>query len=236
MSSQRGNVKRTRGQKYQNKSAFQNSLHDTSRKTKEMNKLEILEVCKQCKDVIEWKIKYKKYKPLTQPKTCSNCHLKSIKFAYHTLCDPCGKKLDVCCKCRQPKEILHRPVEMKTKNEVLLMMKKDLKTLPERKRRAFIRFVNTFYDPIARKKEVFKTCQTENDSDSEEENQEEEHEEDSDQNEDDLNDPRLQLLKDEVYCENYLDKIRQKLEELLKGVADVDTFDSDSDESESCGS
>lgn len=44
MSSQRGNVKRTRGQKYQNKSAFQNSLHDTSRKTKEMNKLEILEV------------------------------------------------------------------------------------------------------------------------------------------------------------------------------------------------
>ncbi|RXG67302.1 hypothetical protein Avbf_09799, partial [Armadillidium vulgare] len=36
-------------------------------------------VCKQCKDVIEWKIKYKKYKPLTQPKTCSNCHLKSIK-------------------------------------------------------------------------------------------------------------------------------------------------------------
>ncbi|KAB7503877.1 C9orf85-like protein [Armadillidium nasatum] len=148
MSSQRGNVKRTRGQKYQNKSAFQNSLHDTSRKTKEINKLEILEVCKQCKDVIEWKIKYKKYKPLTQPKTCSNCHLKSIKFAYHTLCDPCGKKLDVCCKCRQPKEILHKPVEMKICEYILRSYSEEKRNLEE------------------------------NDSDNEEEYKEEEHEED----------------------------------------------------------
>lgn len=44
MSSQKGNVKRTRPQKYQNKTAFQNNLHDTSRKIQKLNNMEVAEV------------------------------------------------------------------------------------------------------------------------------------------------------------------------------------------------
>ena len=66
MSSQRGNVKKSGPPKYQNKSAFRNNLHDKSKKTKALNDMDIVGCCKRCKDVLDWKIKYKKYKPLSQ--------------------------------------------------------------------------------------------------------------------------------------------------------------------------
>jgi hypothetical protein len=68
MSTQKGNVRKTGSQKYQNKSAFKNSLHDTTPRVKLMNSVVLGRVCKRCKDIIDWKIKYKKYKPLTVPK------------------------------------------------------------------------------------------------------------------------------------------------------------------------
>lgn len=70
MSSQKGNISRQRPQKHQNRVAFKNTLHDTSLRTKQINNLQVSNVCVRCKEVIEWKIKYKKYKPLTQMKTC----------------------------------------------------------------------------------------------------------------------------------------------------------------------
>ena len=60
MSSQKGNVSRTRAQKYTNSRAFKNDMHETSGKTKMINSLGMEGLCKRCKDVIEWKIKYKK--------------------------------------------------------------------------------------------------------------------------------------------------------------------------------
>jgi hypothetical protein len=69
MSSQRGNVQKSRAPKYQNKSAFKNVYHDTSKKTQQIVSTVVSGVCSRCKDCIDWKIKYKKYKPLTQPKT-----------------------------------------------------------------------------------------------------------------------------------------------------------------------
>lgn len=68
MSSQKGNVNRTRPQKHTNIHAFKNSMHDTTRLTQMLNSLEIHGVCARCKDQIEWRIKYKKYKPLASPK------------------------------------------------------------------------------------------------------------------------------------------------------------------------
>ena len=68
MSSQRGNVQKSKPPKHANKTKFRNDLHDTSQRTKAINCLKITSCCPKCKDVIEWKIKYKKYKPLTQPK------------------------------------------------------------------------------------------------------------------------------------------------------------------------
>lgn len=69
MSTQRGNDHKKRPPKYQNKTSFRNDLHDSSKKTKEINRLDVNGVCSRCKAIIDWKIKYKKYKPLTQPKT-----------------------------------------------------------------------------------------------------------------------------------------------------------------------
>lgn len=71
MSSKRGDINRTRAQRHQNKTSFKNDLHDNSEKTKKLNAMFISEVCIKCKEVIEWKIKYRKYKQLTQPKICN---------------------------------------------------------------------------------------------------------------------------------------------------------------------
>jgi len=68
MSTQKGNTKKAGPPKYQNKTTFRNDLHDSSYRTKSLNALDVSGVCVRCKSIIEWKIKYKKYKQLTQPK------------------------------------------------------------------------------------------------------------------------------------------------------------------------
>lgn len=71
MSTQRGaGPKRDRPQKHKNTFAFKNDLHDKTWQMKKINSLYVCEVCERCKLQIEWKIKYKKYKPLSQAKTC----------------------------------------------------------------------------------------------------------------------------------------------------------------------
>ena len=73
MSSQRGNVKKKKAQKHQNSTSFKNNLHDTSTKTKMINNIQVTQCCSRCTEIIEWKIKYKKYKPLTVPKKWYVC-------------------------------------------------------------------------------------------------------------------------------------------------------------------
>lgn len=142
MSTQRGNNSRSRPQKHQNRNKFKNNLYDTSHKTKFINQIHVSEVCERCKEIIEWKIKYKKYKPLTQPKKCIKCEQKSVKKAYHVICSECGKKLGVCTKCCEVKEVViavpDQQEEIKLDNE----LQKLLQTLPERKRRTFMRYMN----------------------------------------------------------------------------------------------
>ncbi|XP_065214570.1 uncharacterized protein C9orf85 homolog [Planococcus citri] len=99
MSSQRGNISRTRPQKHQNRKVFKNDLHDTNIRTKRINQTQITHVCAKCKSILEWKIKYKKYKMIKAAKTCNKCSLKAIKMPYHTVCIPCAQKLSICPKC-----------------------------------------------------------------------------------------------------------------------------------------
>lgn len=68
MSTQRGNSHRTRPQKHKNTHAFKNNMHDTTGVTQMLNSLDIYGVCARCRDQIQWRIKYKKYKPLPAPK------------------------------------------------------------------------------------------------------------------------------------------------------------------------
>lgn len=104
MSSQKGNATRNRPQKHQNRFAFKNNLHDTNIRTKRLNLIQINHVCPRCKDILEWKIKYKKYKPLKAAKNCNKCHNKCIKEAYHTVCQQCSSTLKICPKCAVPRD------------------------------------------------------------------------------------------------------------------------------------
>jgi hypothetical protein len=68
MSSQKGNSQRSRSQKHKNVSVFKNDLYDTSHITKKINDLQHHGICPRCKEIIDWKVKYKKYKLLTTMK------------------------------------------------------------------------------------------------------------------------------------------------------------------------
>lgn len=143
MSTQRGSTKRTRPQKHQNRTSFKNNLHDTSHQTKLINNIQISDVCVRCKEIIEWKIKYKKYKPLGQPKKCVKCEQRTVKNAYHVMCLDCGRKLEVCTKCCKAKELVvaagpDQKEQIKLDNELQNL----LQTLSERKRRSFLRYMD----------------------------------------------------------------------------------------------
>ncbi|KAK3908997.1 hypothetical protein KUF71_019253 [Frankliniella fusca] len=141
MSTRKGESTRKRPQKYQNTRAFKNDLHDKTVQTKALNNLQISNVCKRCKSILDWRIKYKKFKPLKAPATCTKCSQKCVKHAYHMMCKPCADKFEVCPKCGKKEEL----VEPQPTPEELLKLDQEmqamLKSLPERKRRTFLRFV-----------------------------------------------------------------------------------------------
>lgn len=140
MSTQRGNTKRTRPQKYKNTTAFKNDLHDTSFKVKQLNDIEIMNVCAKCKNILEWKIKFKKYKFMKAPKKCTKCEQKTVKSTYHIMCIPCAEKEKVCPKCGKLEEIVSKtePDQQKLESELQNLVS----GLPERKRRTFLRFIS----------------------------------------------------------------------------------------------
>lgn len=66
MSTKKGRAVRTRPQKYQNTYAFKHN--PKSKLTKKILEIPNEGVCNKCYEVIEWRKKYRKYKPLTVPK------------------------------------------------------------------------------------------------------------------------------------------------------------------------
>ncbi|XP_007650453.1 uncharacterized protein C9orf85 homolog isoform X1 [Cricetulus griseus] len=63
-------------------------------------------VCQRCKEVLEWRVKYSKYKPLSKPKKCVKCLQKTVKDSYHIMCRPCACELEVCAKCGKKEDII----------------------------------------------------------------------------------------------------------------------------------
>ena len=63
--------------------------------------------------MIEWRKRYRKYKPLTVVKKCTACGEKRIKDAYHVICNQCAQKNGgQCAKCLLP------PAQWKKESEV----------------------------------------------------------------------------------------------------------------------
>ncbi|KAI8897102.1 hypothetical protein BC833DRAFT_594922 [Globomyces pollinis-pini] len=100
-------------------------------------------VCAKCKEILQWKQRMGKYKPLTQPKTCLICHKKSIVQAYHVICQPCQKVKRVCAKCHESTEI-----ESETPKTNAEQMKSDqefelkIASLSERQKRSYLRKID----------------------------------------------------------------------------------------------
>jgi Uncharacterized conserved protein (DUF2039) len=67
MSSERGNGKRSRPQKYQNHTVYKKDLYGTTPLTKALDSFRVEGLCPRCTHIIEWKLKFKKYKKLTAP-------------------------------------------------------------------------------------------------------------------------------------------------------------------------
>lgn len=106
MSSQKGNVTRSRGQKHQNATAFRNDKYGATVQVKKAKSKIHDGLCQHCKSVLEWKVKYNKYKSLTQARKCVKCAQKTVKDAYHIVCKPCSLQLEICCKCGKKEDIV----------------------------------------------------------------------------------------------------------------------------------
>ncbi|CAK9811193.1 Uncharacterized protein C9orf85 homolog [Anthophora plagiata] len=205
MSTQKGNSNRSRSQKYQNQTVFKNDLHDTSNKTKIINSIEVANVCERCKKVIEWKIKYKKYKPLKAPSKCIKCEQKTVKHAYHKICLPCAKQHEICPKCGNTGDIVEGKPNKEEATKLDAELQSLLKTLPERKRRSFIRYMNLTKRNLKKNKNVKK-------------NEDEETDEDGEQEQD-------TSVMETMFKENLL----LKLKSLVIKEEDTDDFNSDDD-------
>jgi len=124
--------------------AHQNSFgfrhNKNSKLTKKIASLPIVGLCQRCHDQIEWKKKYRKYKPLSAPSKCAWCLQKTVKAAYHTVCAPCASAKNVCEKCLKQEEILP-PSHLTHEQEEAERRKLEeaLSQLRERERRKILR-------------------------------------------------------------------------------------------------
>ncbi|KAI8016832.1 Receptor-like protein kinase FERONIA [Camellia lanceoleosa] len=98
-------------------------------------------VCHRCKDQIEWKHKYGKYKPLTEPAKCQRCSKRAVRQAYHNLCTACAKEQHVCAKCSSRVDrIIGRDIsEVEAEQK---MLDEAIKNARERDRRTLLRAMN----------------------------------------------------------------------------------------------
>ncbi|KAJ7535246.1 hypothetical protein O6H91_12G024500 [Diphasiastrum complanatum] len=99
---------------------------------------EITGVCLRCKEKIEWKRKYGKYKPLTEAAKCHQCAKRAVRQAYHALCSACAKDRGVCAKCcHLSVSLVGRDAEEKENEKQQLQ--DAIRNLRERDRRTLLR-------------------------------------------------------------------------------------------------
>merc|ERR1712071_524535 len=148
MSSQKGNVNRTRQQKHKNTTAYKNNLYGETPRTKMLNSIQVCNVCAHCQGVLEWKIKFNKYKILTAPARCTKCLEKTVKQAYCIFCVSCAEKSQACAKCGKKEEIVAKQEpSVAEKARMDSKFQQELKGLPERKRRTFMRYLQKLEKP-----------------------------------------------------------------------------------------
>ena len=61
-------------------------------------------VCNKCREKVQWRFRYSKYKPLTKIATCQTCKQKCVTKAYRTMCDKCATSKKQCSSCCEDME------------------------------------------------------------------------------------------------------------------------------------
>ena len=82
---------------HQNGFAFQHNPN--SKLTKKILAMPNEGLCRRCTEKIEWRKKYRKYKPLRVPGSCNYCRKKAVTAAYHVACRPCAQEKAICAWC-----------------------------------------------------------------------------------------------------------------------------------------
>ncbi|KAF9591557.1 hypothetical protein IFM89_004611 [Coptis chinensis] len=131
--------------KHQNKFAWKPDAFNPKNETEVGGKRrpfsDITGVCPRCKTQIEWKRKYGKYKPLSEPAKCQRCSKRAVRQAYHSLCSACAKDSNVCAKCLcHVERIVGRDLsEVEAEKKAL---EDAIKNSRERDRRTLLRAMN----------------------------------------------------------------------------------------------
>ncbi|KAK0584200.1 hypothetical protein LWI29_010926 [Acer saccharum] len=102
---------------------------------------EITGVCPRCRDQIDWKRRYGKYKQLTEPSKCQRCSKRAVRQAYHSLCAGCAKEHNVCakCCCRVDRLVGRDLAEVEAEQK---MLEEAIKNARERDKRTLLRAMN----------------------------------------------------------------------------------------------
>jgi len=135
MSTRSGDPKK-QGQKYQNRFAFKHNKNSMLTRKIRTSPLDFL--CKKCFTILEWKITFRKYKPLTTPSKCNTCSLKTIYKAYRTMCDGCAVPGKLCSKCGDKVNEYVKQKKKNIKDRILDL----IEALPERYKKTAMRKYN----------------------------------------------------------------------------------------------
>ena len=126
---------------HQNSFAFKHNKN--SKKTQVIKRIQHSGLCKRCHEQVEWRKKYRKYKPLKAPSHCNACQQKTVKLAYHTICHACAKANSKCAKCAKVlTEEDNAPMEVEGQQDeprFKMPSAEELEDMSERQRRTALR-------------------------------------------------------------------------------------------------
>ena len=82
------------------------SHNPNSKKSARIMAIPNVGLCQRCHDIIEWRKKFRKYKPIKNFTKCQCCGEKKVRSAYHNWCTDCAKATNVCPKCLLNRDIV----------------------------------------------------------------------------------------------------------------------------------
>ena len=122
-----------KGQKHQNTFAYVPSKHNP--RIMKIAEIEIVLCCPKCVEILQFKQRIGKYKPLSQPGKCVKCQQRTVLNAYHATCKACATRHGECAKCHIKME--HEEVKDESKDAKII--EEHVKNLSERLRRTYYR-------------------------------------------------------------------------------------------------